>query len=158
MKKILVFLAAAFMCLATVSCNKDNDVYKNYYRDAVSIENVNYGIDVYQTVGDLYNWTISNSTSEVSVKYTFTYDEKKAIRLDFEEIKAVVDGIIDEDVNIERVFVHEFRYLNDDPKEAEAHISVNAGQVVVHFVVGNKEFAVPYRFITGVVNSLRPVE
>lgn len=155
MKKILMMFVAAACVLS--SCNKD--FLKSYYSNSLSVEKVNYSIEIHQVDEDFYDCTIFNSDDEVSVKYTFVYDEKKSIRLDFEEIKSAVDSIINQDTNIERVFTHEFRYLNnDEPAIATAHVFVNAGQVVVRFSMGDKEFEVPYRFIVGAINSLKPAE
>ena len=155
MKKILtIFMTAVLAVFLFSSCTKDS-FNTPYYSESTVIENVSYSLEVYQADGDLYNWTVSNSTSEVTVKYSFSYDEKKAIRLDFEDLKNHVD---EADNLLDFVFTHEFRYLNDEPHDALVYLTVVSGRVVANFVLGDKKFALPYEFIAGVVDALKPAE
>ena len=151
MKKLLVVLAA-IMCLA--GCKKDGPVEKKLYSDAATVENVTYGIKLTH-IGEEYYWENTNKTEEVALTYKFVYERKSDLQKDFAEL---VEGVAKFDESILPAFTKTFRFINNEEHEVVVYREVSGGNVLVRFVVGPKTFSLPYSFIIGANNAIKPQE
>lgn len=98
MKKTLLIATAALLLLATVSCNKDQDgvynpkqkISKIYesgsrtYNDGDSNNTPRHLSEQWEWDGNLLNSrTILSSSGSISDKYTYTYEKKRLVRIDY---------------------------------------------------------------------------
>ena len=154
MKKFLVF-AVALMCL--MSCAKD-EMGKTIYSETATIENTTYKLNVLQ-VNDNYEWSIVNSTNEVTYNYAFHYDSKKAIQHDFADVVAGLENIEDNILAaLLPVFNVDFRFNDEIENEAIITRYVNGGTVFVNFAIGARNFNLPYSMVIAANEKLNPAE
>ena len=146
MKKIFVALMASILML--VSCTKDN-TSKVIFKDSTTIENVSYSMSI-NRIEDGYSWTVVNSTDEVTARYTYNYDTKKYLGLDFANVARELDQLEDSILGtLLPVFTYEFNFIDNDDNVAVITRTVKNGVVFVNFAFDEKSFSIPYSFITG---------
>lgn len=145
MKKIFAFIVA-LMCL--ISCNKD--FAGNVYSNSTTVDGVTYGFEVVTYDNDCH-WTAVNRTDEVALTYTFTYDRKVDLTRDFADL---VNNIAKFDTQLIPVFSQSLRTL--DEQDALVYRDVDGPNVFIRFVVGNKNFRVPYNFILEANSKVNP--
>lgn len=149
MKKLLVVLTALFCLMA---CTKDGSPAKSLYKNSDTINGVFYELNIINQ-GEDYSWTVINKTDEVALKYTFNYERKSDLQKDFAELEKGVKGF---DESLLPVFSTVLRFSNDEDHEITVYRSIEEGNVFVKFIVGPKEFVLPYRFIVEGNNALNP--
>ena len=153
MKKIFVALMASVLML--VSCAKDN-VSKVIFKDSLSVENVTYSMNIEQA-GDGYSWTVVNSGTEVTTRYTYNYDSKKYLCQDFANVARELNQLDDTVLGtLLPVFTYDFNFIDDPNTSAVVTRTVVGGVVFVKFAFAGKVFSVPYSFITGANVKLNP--
>lgn len=154
MKKLFIVLVA-LVSVMLASCQKDS-TSKLIFSDSAIIENVSYSTTI-NKLEEGYNWTVVNSTDEVTVRYTYTYDTKKYLCKDFaaitEELKKLDDTALG---TLLPVFTYEFNFIDNEDNSAVITRTVKDGNVFVNFVFGEKSFSMPYTFIIGANDLLNP--
>ena len=152
MKKLLTAFMAFMTIMCLASCVKDGPTTKRLYRDSAVIEGVTYGTTI-TSIGDEFYWENTNKTDDVTHVYKFTYERKSDLQKDFAEL---ADGVDKFDETLLPAFTKTFRYINDEVQDVVVYREVSGGTVLVRFVVGSKSFSLPYAFIIGANNAIKP--
>ena len=146
MKKILMFFVV-LMC--TISCMKDYNA--NVYSNSTTVNGVTYGLEVV-TYNEDCHWTVVNKTDEVALTYTFNYDRRVDLSRDF---STLVENIAGFDTALLPFFSQTLRTIDENP-DALVYRDVDGPDVFIRFVIGSKNFGVPYNFILEANNKVNP--